>query len=99
MGRIGIPDRVGDPPQPDRAASTWADVGHSPTRSVGRRVLAVERGARGVALFGEWCGSGQWPGIAKPATVSGPGVVDFQAITVTEPLRPPAGAGVARASL
>jgi hypothetical protein len=56
---------------PARGSRPWADVGHSLTRSVSRRVLAAERGIAGIALVGEWGGSGQRRGIAKPATPTG----------------------------
>ena len=76
-GEDFVPDRVEDPPQPGpgsraRGVSTWADVAHSPIRFICRRAVAVERGLSGIALLGEWCMSGQRPGVAKPVTAAGP---------------------------
>jgi hypothetical protein len=56
VGRVS--SRIGwaEPPQPGLGGpwvSAWADVAHSPTRSVRRRELAAERGSSGIALLGE----------------------------------------------
>jgi hypothetical protein len=39
--------------------------------SVSLRLLAAERGICGIAMLGEWRGSGQRPGITEPATTAG----------------------------